>query len=83
MDCASDRRDMNAMSELKTLDERIDFLETKLTFLDNTIETLNTTITEQWLKIDGLSRQLASLNARLQEAEARPPGPANEPPPHY
>jgi SlyX protein len=74
---------MNAMSELKTLDERIDFLETKLTFLDNTIETLNTTITEQWLKIDGLSRQLASLNARLQEAEARPPGPANEPPPHY
>jgi SlyX protein len=30
-----------------------------------------------------LSRQLASLNARLQEAEARPPGPANEPPPHY
>jgi SlyX protein len=71
------------MSELKTLGERIDFLETKLTFLDNTIETLNTTITEQWLKIDGLSRQLASLNARLQEAEARPPGPANEPPPHY
>jgi SlyX protein len=83
MDCASDRRDMNAMSELKTLDERIDFLETKLTFLDNTIETLNTTITEQWLKIDALSRQLASLNERLQEAEARPPGPANEPPPHY
>jgi SlyX protein len=74
---------MNAMSELKTLDERIDFLETKLTFLDNTIETLNTTITEQWLKIDALSRQLASLNERLQEAEARPPGPANEPPPHY
>jgi SlyX protein len=74
---------MNAMSELKTLDERIDFLETKLTFLDNTIETLNTTITEQWLKIDGLSRQLASLNERLQEADARPPGPANEPPPHY
>jgi SlyX protein len=74
---------MNAMSELKTLDERIDFLETKLTFLDNTIETLNTTITEQWLKIDALSRQLASLNERLQEADARPPGPANEPPPHY
>jgi SlyX protein len=71
------------MSELKTLGERIDFLETKLTFLDNTIETLNTTITEQWLKIDALSRQLASLNERLQEAEARPPGPANEPRPHY
>ncbi|MBU6463787.1 MAG: SlyX family protein [Bradyrhizobium sp.] len=71
------------MSELKTLDERIDFLETKLTFLDDTIETLNKTITEQWLKIEALSRQLASLNERLQEAESRAPGPANEPPPHY
>jgi SlyX protein len=74
---------MNAMSELKTLDERIDFLETKLTFLDNTIETLNTTITEQWLKIDALTRQLANLNERLQEAETRAPGATNEPPPHY
>lgn len=71
------------MSELKTLGERIDFLETKLTFLDNTIESLNTTITEQWLKIDALSRQLTSLNERLQEAESRASGPANEPPPHY
>lgn len=71
------------MSELKTLGERIDFLETKLTFLDSTIESLNTTITEQWLKIDALSRQLTSLNERLQEAESRAPGPANEPPPHY
>lgn len=71
------------MSELKTLGERIDFLETKVTFLDNTIESLNTTITEQWLKIDALSRQLTSLNERLQEAESRASGPANEPPPHY
>ena len=71
------------MSELKTLDERIDFLETRLTFLDDTIETLNTTITEQWLKIDALSKQLASLNERLQDAESHAPGPANEPPPHY
>jgi SlyX protein len=71
------------MSELKALGERIDFLETKLTFLDNTIESLNTTITEQWLKIDALSRQLTSLNERLQEAESRASGPANEPPPHY
>jgi SlyX protein len=74
---------MIAMGELKTLSERVDLLETKLAFQDDTIETLNRTITEQWLKIDTLTRQLASLNARLQEAESRPPGPANEPPPHY
>jgi SlyX protein len=30
-----------------------------------------------------LTRQVASLNQRLQEAEADAPGPANEPPPHY
>jgi SlyX protein len=72
-----------AMSELKALSERIDLLETRLAFQDATIETLNETITEQWLKIDALTRQLASLNERLQEAESRAPGAANEPPPHY
>jgi SlyX protein len=52
-------------------------------FQDETIETLNKTITEQWLKIDALTRQVLSLSERLQEAEANAPGPANERPPHY
>ena len=30
-------------------------------FQDETIETLNKTITEQWLKIDALTRQVADL----------------------
>jgi SlyX protein len=71
------------MSDEKALSDRIDALESKLMFQDETIETLNKTITEQWLKIDALTRQLLSLSARLQEAEANAPGPANEPPPHY
>jgi SlyX protein len=71
------------MSDVRTLNERIDALETKLMFQDDTIETLNETITEQWLKIDALTRQVALLSERLQEAEANAPGPANEPPPHY
>ena len=50
---------------------------------DDTIETLNATITAQWKQIDTLTRQVAALNDRLQEAEARAPGPANERPPHY
>jgi SlyX protein len=70
------------MSEVKALSERIDALEAKAMFQDETIETLNRTITEQWLKIDALTRQLAALGERLQEAEARAPA-ANEPPPHY
>ena len=71
------------MSDVKTLSERIDTLETRLTFQDETIETLNKTITAQWQQIDALTRQVAALSERLQEAEAHAPGPANEPPPHY
>jgi len=71
------------MSDDKTLGERIDALEARLMFQDETIETLNKTITEQWGKIDALTRQLVALGERLQDAEARGPGAANEPPPHY
>ncbi len=71
------------MSDLKALTDRLDRLEERLAFQDDTIETLNRTITEQWAKIDALTRQLAVLNERLQEAESQMPRPANEPPPHY
>jgi SlyX protein len=69
------------MSDIKALGDRIDALETRLTFQDETIETLNKTITAQWQQIDALSRQLANLAERLQAAEAHAPG--DEPPPHY
>ncbi len=71
------------MSETKTLGERIDTLEIRLAYRDDTIEQLNQTITAQWKQIDALTRQIRELGERLQEAEARAPGPANEPPPHY
>ena len=71
------------MSDLKTLNDRIDTLEARVTFQDDAIETLNKTVTEQWAKIDALTRQLLILNERLQEAETQLPRPANEPPPHY
>ena len=71
------------MSDVNALSDRIDALEVRLTFQDETIETLNKTLTAQWQKIDALTRQLVHLNERLQEAETRAPGAANEPPPHY
>ncbi|HTO65494.1 MAG TPA: SlyX family protein [Bradyrhizobium sp.] len=71
------------MTDLKALGARIDELEARLTFQDDTIETLNATITAQWLKIDALTRQVAALHDRLREAEASMPKPASEPPPHY
>jgi SlyX protein len=74
---------MATMSDANALNERIDALEMRLTYQDVTIETLNQTITEQWKQIDALTRQVAELKERLQEAERHAPGPANEPPPHY
>jgi len=71
------------MSDVKALSDRIDVLEMRLTFQDEVIETLNKTITAQWLKIEALTRQVADLNQRLREAETLAPGAANEPPPHY
>ena len=70
------------MSE-QELSERINALESRLTYQDETIEQLNATITAQWRQIDALTRQLAALSERLQEAEANAPAPANERPPHY
>jgi SlyX protein len=71
------------MSDAGDLSERIDALEMRLTYQDVTIETLNQTITAQWVEIDRLTRQVAELKERLREAESSAPGPANEPPPHY
>jgi SlyX protein len=68
------------MSELS---ERVDALEARVAYQDDTIETLNETITAQWKQIEALMRQVAALSERLQEAEAHSPGPSNERPPHY
>ena len=71
------------MSDAKALGERIDALEMRLAFQDETIETLNQTITAQWIEIDKLTRQLAELKERMRETESNAAGPVNEPPPHY
>ena len=67
----------------KALADRLDALEMRLTYQDETIETLNNTVTAQWKQIDALTRQVTELGERLREAEANRPSPANEPPPHY
>ncbi|WGR93789.1 SlyX family protein [Bradyrhizobium sp. ISRA443] len=71
------------MNDATKLGDRIDALEVRLAYQDETIEILNQTITAQWKQIDALTRQIAELRDRLQEAERHAPGPANERPPHY
>ncbi|WP_407159126.1 SlyX family protein [Bradyrhizobium sp. STM 3557] len=72
------------MSDGKELSERMDALEARVMYQDDTIEVLNQTITAQWREIDALKRQIALLYERLEEAQpAGPPAPVDEPPPHY
>jgi uncharacterized coiled-coil protein SlyX len=71
------------MTDATRLNERLEAMEVRLTYQDETIETLNQTITAQWKQIDALTRQIAELRDRLQEAERNVPGAANEQPPHY
>lgn len=71
------------MSETDSLRERIDKMEMRIAYQDDTIETLNATITAQWKQIDMLTRQMAALGERLAEAETAVGMPTNEKPPHY
>ena len=71
------------MTDLNSLSERIDALETRLTYQDETIETLNATITAQWQQIDLLKRKLDTIEQQVR-AGVHIADPANEPPPpHY
>lgn len=72
------------MTETPSPAMRIDALEIRIAYLDETIEALNNTITAQWKQIDALSREMLNLRERLEDAEAKSGSPiTNEPPPHY
>lgn len=65
--------------------ERLDSLEIRIAYQDEIIETLNKAVTEQWMRIEALTREITRLTDRVREAENRSatsaaPGP---PPPHY
>ncbi|MBI3698963.1 MAG: SlyX family protein [Afipia sp.] len=66
------------------LAKRLDALEVRVAYQDETIETLNKTITSQWSEIDALNRRVAELRERLADAESRTvTQPSSEKPPHY
>jgi SlyX protein len=73
------------MTEIETLSARIDALEMRLTFQDETIEDLNKAIIAQWKQIDGLTRRLAQIEDRVAVGEQRADlaGLPEPPPPHY
>ena len=65
-------------------ESRLTELETKLTFAEDLLETLNQTVIRQQGQLDSMQQQLRLLHQRLQDAlpdEARTP--RDEIPPHY
>jgi SlyX protein len=70
------------MTEIEAISARLEALEMRIAYQDDTVETLNETITAQWKQIDALTRQIAGLGERLEDAESNT-SVRNEPPPHY
>lgn len=64
---------------------RLEALETRIAYQDQTIEDLNAAVTEQWKEIDALKRLVAGLTEAIDdlEAGARLGAPKEPPPPHY
>ena len=63
--------------------ERLERLESRIAFQDQTIEDLNAVITEQWTVIEQLRRKLEVMEEQVRSGSFIA-DPANEkPPPHY
>ena len=70
------------MTAPKDIAERLAALEARIAYQDETIETLNQTVTAQWAEIDRLKRHVALLEDHIEDAVSGP-GPVDRPPPHY
>ncbi len=69
----------------EALTSRIDNLEARIAYQDETIEALNRTVVEQWARLDAALARIRQLEARIREVQVsaiRDPG-DEAPPPHY
>ncbi|MBX9990263.1 SlyX family protein [Phreatobacter oligotrophus] len=73
------------MSDVNDLTGRLEALEIRVAYQDQTIEDLNATITAQWQELERLKRMIQRLEDQVREAEASAGGPnlPEPPPPHY
>jgi SlyX protein len=63
---------------------RLDALEIRVAYQDQTIEDLNSALASQWQEIEKLRRDVALLEAELREAaQGGVDGGPEPPPPHY
>jgi SlyX protein len=71
------------MSTDQTLAERIDQLEMRIAYQDQTLEELNQVITDQWKQVNNLKRQMARLEEQMSQAPVGGAPAQEPPPPHY
>ncbi len=72
------------MHDIEALNAHVETLETRLAHQDRMLDDLNAIITDQWKRIEGLTRQIARLDEQLQDVRAGAgSGGEEEPPPHY
>ena len=63
--------------------ERLEALETRIAFQDQTIDELNATITAQWQQIDLLTRKLDTIEQQVRAGVHIADPDTEQPPPHY
>lgn len=63
--------------------ERLEALETRIAFQDQTIEDLNAAITEQWKVIDLLTKKLGMMEEQVRTGSYIADPATEKPPPHY
>ncbi len=66
------------------LENRLADLEVRFAFQQETIDSLNETVTRQWAMIDRLARRLEALEGEVADLDPGQRDPkAEPPPPHY
>jgi SlyX protein len=71
------------MSDPDRLADRLEALEIRIAYQDDTIEELNATITAQWAVIDALSRKVNLLDEQARAGSNIADPRTEPPPPHY
>ena len=70
-------------SALQALQDRLETLEIKASFAEDTVEQLNQVIIRQQDELDWLRLQVSQLRAQMPEPGAGATSPQHELPPHY
>lgn len=75
------------MNNLAQLEEKLNELETKMAFQDDTIEQLNRVVTKQDAIIRKMEEKFLAIGEKLQDMQSQLPNkpfnPEDELPPHY